>query len=101
MESKWRADKSAENLGLEFSCSENILSTGNQNYPANKAIISHFDFVSTAIHSKALLVHGTHLMELICPFKEKSSIYLHQSNYFLSLQCLRVHVEHLPGCFPV
>lgn len=63
MESKWGADRSAENLGLKFSCSENIVSTGNQNYPAIEAIISHFDFVSIAIHSKALLAHGTHLKE--------------------------------------
>lgn len=95
MESKWGADRSAENLGLKFSCSENIVSTGNQNYPAIEAIISHFDFVSIAIHSKALLAHGTHLKELKCPFKEKEFINLHQSNYFLSLQCM---LPSMPMC---
>lgn len=48
-------------MGLELTCSENTLSTGNQKHPVNKAIIRHFDFQTLAIHSKGLLMHGAHL----------------------------------------
>lgn len=61
MESKRKAGRSAEDTGLEFFCSENILSTGNQKHPVNEVIMSYFDVVTIVILSKVLLVHGTHL----------------------------------------